>query len=112
MLGKKINSKEPLPLYAVKEVLSERSKESTEMTYEQQMAFEYSKKFSLLTKAKLEKLLKTLRGIEGLPEEFIVSVVDVVPKDEGELNLLLSKGPELNAEQKKAVLDALAKALK
>ncbi|MBI5553776.1 MAG: DNA-directed RNA polymerase subunit F [Candidatus Diapherotrites archaeon] len=112
MLGKKINSKSILGLIEVKEILKERSTEETPMTYEQQTAFDYTKKFVGLSKSKFEKLVETLNKIEGMTPETAVRIADLLPKDLDELNLLLVKGPSFSEEQKKAVLDELTKALK
>ena len=80
MIGKKLVSSENMPLFKVKEILAERNKDG-ELTYEQQHAFDYSKKFSKITPEKGEKLQKELLEIEGLDEDFMTKAIDVLPQD-------------------------------
>jgi len=51
MIGKKIIVQSNVPLHEVKTILSERNKDG-ELSYEQQAAFDYSKKFAKITPAK------------------------------------------------------------
>ena len=60
MIGKKLVSQKNVPLFEMKEILAERSKEG-ELNYEQQQAFDYSKKF--LSDAR--KRGKAFEGIAG-----------------------------------------------
>ncbi|MFH1588453.1 MAG: RNA polymerase Rpb4 family protein [Candidatus Diapherotrites archaeon] len=111
MIGKTTISKKPVSLFEVKEILSERSKEG-ELNYEQQAVLDYSTKFSPLTKAKSDKLFEQLSQIDGLSKGLVVKLVDLLPKDEEELNLLLVKGVDLTEEQKKSVLGLIQKYIK
>ncbi len=108
MIGRKINSKEPIALFELKELLSERSKEG-ELTFEQQAALDYSKKFSPLTKSKSEKLLNELKKIDGVSLDLIVKIVDLLPQTDEELQLILSKGTSLNEFQSKNILQLTQK---
>ncbi len=90
MIGKKVVSRANVPLFEVKNFLTERSKDG-ELTYEQQSAFDYSKKFAKVTPAKGEKLLKDLQAIEGLSEDFITKVIDILPLDIDTAKLISSK---------------------
>jgi DNA-directed RNA polymerase subunit F len=111
MIGRKINSKEPMALFELKEVLTERNKEG-ELTFEQQSAFDYSKKFTPLTKVKSEKLLSELKKIEGISDELIIKIVDLVPNDKDELQLILPKGTSLNDSQTEKILQLVQKTAK
>ena len=91
MIGKKIVSTRNVTLVDVKETLTERNKEG-ELRYEQQQAFDYSKKFAKLTPAKAEKLLKELKEIEGLDEDFITKTVDILPQTIEVARLISAKG--------------------
>ncbi|MBN2127779.1 MAG: DNA-directed RNA polymerase subunit F [Candidatus Diapherotrites archaeon] len=108
MIGRKINSKQPIALFELKELLTERSAEG-ELTFEQQTAFDYAKKFTVLTKAKSEKLVTELKKIEGLSDDLIVKIVDLVPETKEELNLILSKGNDLTDSQTEAILQLIQK---
>jgi len=108
MIGKKIISARNSPLYDVKEVLTERNKEG-ELTYEQQHAFEYAKKFAKVTPAKGEKLLKDLKEIEGLDEDFITKAIDVLPADIETARLILYKGSAMADDKLKQVVEITSK---
>jgi len=107
MIGKKVISVKNVPLFEVKEVLGERNKEG-ELNYEQQHAFDYSKKFAKLTPAKGAKMLKELQAIEGLDEDFIIKVIDVLPQDIDIARLILYKG-NLSDDTLKQVVDISSK---
>ncbi len=108
MIGKQVISRENVPLYAVNEVLAERSKDG-ELNYEQQQAFEYSKKFSKITPAKGEKLLKELREIEGLSEDFITKAVDILPLDVNAARLISGKDMGIDNAKLEQVVAATSK---
>ncbi len=91
MIGKRQVSAKDVPLFEVKELLAERNKEG-ELTYEQQQAFEYSKKFAKVTPAKGEKLLSELQAIDGLDDDFITKAIDILPSDLDTAKLILVKG--------------------
>ena len=99
MIGKKMVSEKFVPLFEVKDMLSVRNKED-ELTYEQQQAFDYSKKFAKLTPAKGAKLSKELQAIEGLDEDFIVKAIDIVPKDIDAARLIFYKTSDSFDEEK------------
>ena len=107
MIGKKVVSQESVPLFRVKEVLAERNKEG-ELNYEQQQAFDYSKKFTKVTPAKGEKLLKDLKAIDGLDEDFIVKAIDVLPSDIEAVRLVAGK-TSIGEEKLKQVVELTSK---
>ena len=109
MIGKKMISAKNVPLFQVKEILAERHKEG-ELTYEQQQAFDYSKKFSKLTPAKGEKLLSELQSIDGLDDDFITKAIDIMPADLNTAKLLLYKGgASVSDETLKQVVEVVSK---
>ena len=111
MIGKKIVSKENVPLFKVKEMLTERNKDG-ELSYEQQQAFDYSKKFTKVTPVKGEKLLKELQSIEGLDEDFMVKAMDVLPSDIEEARLILHKGMDITDDTLNQVVAITSKYVK
>src|SRR3989344_1879707 len=108
MIGKKVISSQNSPLFEVKEVLSERNKDG-ELTYEQQHALDYSKKFTKVTPAKGEKLLKELREIEGLDEDFITKAIDILPIDMETARLISYKGSAITDDKIKQVVELTSK---
>ncbi|PIN84888.1 MAG: DNA-directed RNA polymerase subunit F [Candidatus Diapherotrites archaeon CG11_big_fil_rev_8_21_14_0_20_37_9] len=111
MIGKKIVSQNYVPVFQVKEVLAERNKEG-ELSYEQQQAFDYSKKFSRVTPAKGEKLLKELQQIEGLDEDVIVKAIDILPADIETATLIFHKTDGVDQEKIKQLVDITSKYVK
>ena len=112
MIGKKIVSEENIPLFRVREILTERNKES-ELSYEQQQAFDYSKKFAKLTLAKGEKLVASLNEIDGLTQDLIVKIVDVLPTDTETMQLVLYKSNVTIDDAKiKEILEIISKYVK
>lgn len=107
MIGKKIITQNNVPLYEVKAILGERNKDG-ELSYEQQAAFDYSKKFAKITPAKGEKILKDLQAVEGLNEDLITKLTDLVPADLESVQLILYKS-ELSDDVAKQVLEITAK---
>ncbi len=108
MIGKKVISVQNSPLYEVKEMLTERNKEG-ELTYEQQQAFDYSKKFTKISPAKGEKLLAELKEIEGLDEDFITKTIDILPLDIETAKLITYKGSAVTDEIVKQVVELTSK---
>ncbi len=109
MIGKKQVSAKDVPLYEVKEILSGRNKEG-DLTYEQQQAFEYSKKFAKVTPAKGEKMNSELQAINGLDDDFITKVIDIMPPDLNTAKLILYKGgAQVSDETLKQVVEVVSK---
>ena len=108
MMGKSVSSKREIPLYEAKEILKERAT-AGELTYEQNITSDYSKKFAKATKAKSEKLLKALNAIEGMTEKLAVKIVDILPADEEKLKMLLPKEPGLDEAKLKEILELVKK---
>jgi len=112
MIGKQIVSEENVPLFKVKEILTERNKEG-ELSYEQQQAFDYSKKFTKLTLVKGEKLLVALKNIDGLTQDLIVKLVDVLPTDIETMQLVLYKSDcTIDDTKIKEILEIISKYVK
>jgi DNA-directed RNA polymerase subunit F len=111
MIGKKLESVEQVPVFQVKEILKERSSLG-ELTYEQNLAYEYSKKFSKVTKAKGEKLLKELTAVEELDKKLVIKIVDILPADKDDLQLLLPKGTSIDDAKAEEILEIVSKYIK
>ncbi len=111
MIGKKLISSKPLPLYEVKNILSEMAKNG-ELRYEQAQSLEYAKKFCKLTESKGEKLKKELSEIQGLDEDFICKVLDILPPDIETARLINPKQGSISEESLKQVVEVVSKYIK
>lgn len=109
MIGKKLISIKPIALSEVKDIIKERS-EVGELTYEQNLSNEYSKKFSKLPKAKAEKLLQEIKEALEMPEDFAVKIVDVLPDEIEKLRLLAPKGFKLPEDKMQKIIELVKKA--
>jgi len=103
MIGEKIIEQRPASLKEVDELLAERKKEK-ELTYEQDLTLKYAKKFSKLSDAKYKKFVKDLSSVEGLTDDLIVKIIDIVPADKNILDLLFDK-QTISDEAKKQILE-------
>ena len=113
MIGKENLGQKPVSLVQVKEMLKERNaQEETELSYEQKTAFDYAKKFAKLTKAKHDKLVEELKAIEGLEEEFVIKLVDVMPEDFEVVKVLAHKTTKASEDDLKKAFEAVKKYLK
>jgi DNA-directed RNA polymerase subunit F len=92
-----------------RELLAERKKE-IELGYEQKNALEQLKKYNSLTPKKLEELLKKLSEVKKLKERQIISIVNILPKDNDDLRLILEKDYALlTEEEKNLILESMNK---
>ena len=90
MIGKKLSSSEPIPLAEVKELIEQRKKEG-ELSYEQNLTYEYTKKFSKLSSTDARALINELTTIEKITPRHAVELADVFPKNADEIQLLFTK---------------------
>ncbi len=111
MIGKKIVSMNYLPVFEVKEMLKARSEEG-ELTYEQNLAHEYAKKISKISKSKGQKLLGELKEIAAIDEAFAVKLVDIMPDSLEKLRLLVPKNFKGADEDLNQALELVKKQLK
>lgn len=83
-------SSKPIPLARVRELLEER-KESSELSYEQERAFEHAKKFATESSKETEALIAELLKNKKLNEETAVIIANVKPKKAETLKAILLK---------------------
>lgn len=86
-----------------REILSERKKE-IELGYEQKNSLEHLKEYNSLTQKKLEELLKKLSEVKKLKERQIISIANILPKDNDDLRLILEKDYALLTEEEKNLI--------
>lgn len=96
MIGKQAGAGEAVPIDEVIAILEERKK-SGELTYEQQIALEHSKKF-VQNKAHIEKTKKAIEALNMLSSRGVLKVLEIMPK-----NAMLLR--QILAQEKKAFTD-------
>ena len=101
-----IKNKVPIPNSEAKDILTKKMKKR-ELNYEQQLAYEYLKKVTKLSKTDSSKLIEELKEI-GLKEEQLINVVNLMPEDEQTLKLILKK-EKLKLEQLKNIIKIISK---
>ena len=79
MIGKESKEGKVVPINAVIEILEERKK-SGDLTYEQQIALEHSKKFAQ-TKAQNEKTKKALEALGTLNTKSVFKILEIMPRN-------------------------------
>lgn len=90
MIGEKLLEKRPVSLAEVKELISERKKDK-DLSYEQDLTAKYAKRFAKVSLAQAKKLESDLKEIEGLNEELVVKIIDILPEKKEKLFLLMPK---------------------
>lgn len=92
-----------------KRILSAKAK-NKELGYEQKNAFEFLNKFCKLKLSDVEKMKEELKQIEKLTEKHIVSIIDLLPKNEDDLRVLFANEIiSLSDEEKKRILEIVKK---
>ena len=102
----------PVALWKVAELLEERRREAGgNLEYEQTNTLEYATNFGKLTEAKAEAMLKEMeKAAPSLPAEQAVQLVDLLPKREDEIKMvILSAKTELPEEQVKELAKIVKK---
>ncbi len=90
MIGKKLLNTDPVSLAEAKELIESRKKEG-ELSYEQNLTLEYTKKFTKLSADDARALMNELAQMPNLTRRHAVELVDIFPKNLDELRLIFSK---------------------
>lgn len=91
MVGKNILSQKPVSLPIVKRLMQERKKQG-ELSYEQNLTLEYSRKFSKLTEKQTDDLVKELLNAnEKLDAGNCIALANIMPDNIDELRIILAK---------------------
>lgn len=112
MIGKKVYSSKEVPVFEVKQILKERidaNDKGVEPTYEQNLVMDYAKKFSKLAPSKSQKLFSDLKKIEGISDSLAVKIVDVLPSDIEEMNLLIPRNDKIEESKINEALELVKK---
>jgi DNA-directed RNA polymerase subunit F len=91
MLAKEVVSERYVTTPEVKEILNKRSK-ADDLRYEQRTALDYAIRFSRTTGNEASKLVKKLlKEVDGLKEHQAVLIVNLLPVDKDDLQLIFAK---------------------
>jgi len=91
MLAKEVVSEKYATVPEVKDLLTKRSKVD-ELRYEQRTALEYATRFSRTAGKEARRLVdKLMQEIEGLKEHQAVLIVNLLPIDRNDLQLIFAK---------------------
>ena len=92
-----------------KKILEKKAKEK-ELGYEQKNAVEHLRKFSKLTQKTLDEMMSDLDKISRLKERQKIAIMDLLPKNEDELKMLLSNEVvTISDDDKKKILSIVKK---
>ncbi|NYT03362.1 MAG: DNA-directed RNA polymerase subunit F [Candidatus Methanofastidiosa archaeon] len=110
MIGKEIISEDIVPITKVKEILSSRA-EKIELGYEQGISLDYTNKFSKMEIEDIEKAsTELMEKVPRLKKENIIKIVDIVPEDKKDIEVLFSKERLiLDDAEINAILEIMAK---
>ncbi|MCK4429269.1 MAG: hypothetical protein KAU95_02745 [Candidatus Aenigmarchaeota archaeon] len=89
------------------DVLAKKMKKR-ELTYEQQLAYEFLKNTAKLSVTNAKKLGEELKEL-GLKDEQTMNIINLMPEDELTLKLILKKDKELKSGLLKSILGVLKK---
>ncbi len=93
--------------YEARKILKKRSKES-ELNYEQKNALDYLNKFCNVPEKEISSMVGELGKIEKLQERHIVSIVEMMPRDDDDLRLLFANDRiVLSDDEKKKIVSAV-----
>ncbi len=89
-----------------KDILTKKGKEK-EFNYEQQLAQEYLKTTTKITKTNAVKLAQELQELD-LQEEQVMNIVNIMPEDEITLKLILKSKKEIKTDFLKDIIKKVA----
>ncbi len=90
-----------------KDILTKKGKEK-EFNYEQQLAQEYLKTTTKISKTNAVKLAQELNELD-LNEEQVMNIVNIMPEDEITLKLILKSKKEVRTDFLKDIIKKVAK---
>jgi len=91
MIGKRIIDEQYVAQARAKEILEKRE-EGIEPLYEQKTALNILNRFTHITASDAEEMVEKIReGVPRIKKENIVKIVDLMPQDKDDLNVLFSK---------------------
>ncbi len=85
-----VTDEEPISIPEARVIMDKR-KEEGDLSYEQNVTYEYLKKMSKLSPSKAEALRKELQEVAILKPRHIAKIIDIMPDTEDEVKLLFEK---------------------
>lgn len=85
-----VNDEKIVPLSDVKKML-EKEEKARELSYEQRLALEHSKHFSVTDQKVDNKVVKSLMKIERINEALATKIVELFPRSENEVRAIFAK---------------------
>ena len=90
MIGKEVKEQKPVTLVEVLEIMESR-KADGELGFEQQATYVYLQARKITDKKKALEMLKELSGIEKITPEIAIKIVDISPRNESQLSIIIAK---------------------
>jgi DNA-directed RNA polymerase subunit F len=92
-----------------RKLLKEKEK-IKELGYEQKNALEFLNKFSKLSLKDAKQMFEELKQIQKLKDKHIVSIIDLLPKDNEDLRVIFANEIiSLSEDEKKKILETVKK---
>ncbi|MFH1447282.1 MAG: RNA polymerase Rpb4 family protein [Candidatus Micrarchaeota archaeon] len=90
MIGKEVKDQRPTTLAGALKIMEERKK-AGDLGFEQQTTYDYLKARKLLEEEDALKMIEELSKIEKLTPEIVIKIVDILPRGESQLKVLIAK---------------------
>ena len=90
MIGKRLINAEPIALAEAKELIDARKAEG-ELSYEQNLTLDYTKKLVKISADDARALMNELLQVEKLAKQQVIEIIDLFPKNLDELKLIFTK---------------------
>jgi DNA-directed RNA polymerase subunit F len=90
LIGKGVSNERPVSLSEVLEIL-EKQKKKGELEYGQRLAYDYAQKFAKLEPKKVKELSEELLKIGNIREHQVVTIIDIMPETEEDIQLIFAK---------------------
>lgn len=111
MIGKRLITQRAVSLSEVKDILKDRA-EVGELTYEQNLANEYSKKFAKLPAGKAKKLEEAIKAVApDFTDDVVVKLVDMLPQNPEQFRLVVPKTVKAEDDIQSKILELTQKAI-
>ncbi len=91
MIGKRVLKEKPVPLAEVLEILKKGKKEEGELEYWQRLTYDHAQKLAKLKPDKAKELEQELLKIEKVREHQAVTIVDILPENKEDVDLIFAK---------------------